>query len=122
MGNLLRIRLAGVAHRWTVSRIDPELYAELRARLRGKPSCDVLAEVHEQVRNSVRLHTLVHVHVLRASHGRPIRQDLQELERLLVAPVSSVGRRLGGCLPGAPQDPGLRCTWERAIRGLWSEP
>ena len=114
---MLRSRFAGVAGRWASSALEPEQYRELSARLRGEPSRSELAEIHEQVRNSVRLHTRVHLHVVRRG-GRPLREDLQELERLVAAPLSSLGRRLGGVQPGAPQDPGLLATWERATRAF----
>ena len=117
---MLADRLSGVARRWSESAVPRERAQEVRQRLRSGVSLSELGELHEDVRNSVRLHLRVHWRIVRAGRADPLPRRLQELERLIAAPLSSVGRRLGGCPPDAPQDDGLAETWARVLRTLWS--
>ena len=109
---MLRTCLQGVLQRWRASAIPLERRTQLRRQLRVAGDAKALEAVHAQVRNSTRLHLAVHLRGFR--QDRDAEGTLLALEYLLAAPISSVGRRLGGCPPEAPQDAGLAVTWRRA--------
>ena len=80
----------------------------------GTAGGTVLEDVHQRVRSSVRLHTRVHWVQLRvAVREQRLRSVPGLLGPMVLAPVSSLGRRLGGLPADAPQDASLAATWAR---------
>lgn len=103
---------------WRTTRLDDRRRAALVARLdavsRGLAPASVLAEIHDGARSSVRLHSRVHWVELHLNwRARGLEESLRQVPPLVLAPVSSAGRRLGGLDSEAPQDPGLWVTWLR---------
>jgi len=115
---MFRRRLTAAVHRWTASGLSADDRQRLAERIGAAREKSVLDAVHDEVRNSARLHSWVHLRLVLSFGPDADGTRLVELERLLAAPVSSVGRRLGGCPPDAPQDPGLKVTWQRAFRAF----
>ena len=76
-----------------------------------------LDAVHGAVRSSVRLHARVHWVEMRLHwRDRSVRPMVQQVAPMVFAPVSSLGRRLGGVANDAPQDPSLLTTWQRVFQ------
>ena len=109
-----------LAQGWRQTRMAP---AERRQQMRvlrevtsGLRAPSHLEQVHATVRSSIRLHTRVHWADLRTrSRAQGVRELLRGLPPLLLAPVSSLGRRLGGVPNEAAQDPSLKATWQRVM-------
>ena len=109
-----------LARGWRQTRMPPserrrqvQVLREVAAGLRTPSHLD---RVHATVRSSIRLHTRVHWADLRTRRrAQGVREVLHGLPPLLLAPVSSLGRRLGGVPNDAAQDPSLRATWHRVM-------
>ncbi|HCH64024.1 MAG: hypothetical protein CL927_02675 [Deltaproteobacteria bacterium] len=105
--------------------LDTQLPAATRARFEqvlrdiesGALPSEALEAVHGAVRSSLRLHTRVHWVDLRL-HWRTmsLRPLVGRMGPMVFAPVSSLGRRLGGVGNQEPQDPSLWATWQRVVR------
>jgi hypothetical protein len=108
---------------WRQTGMAPPLRHELNRRLdliSNDPTLAVgLQAVHDRVRSSVRLHTRVHwIELQRSWRNEPLGDRLRQLPPFMLAPVSSVGRRLGGRAETDPADPSLAATWSRVWRLL----
>lgn len=105
---------------WHQTRMAPserrrqqQVLREVSSGLRPTSELD---QVHAKVRSSIRLHARVHWLDLRTrSRAKGIRAVISALPPLFMAPVSSLGRRLGGTPNEAVQDPSLAATWRRVI-------
>ena len=119
--------LRAMVRGWHQTRMAPSERRRQQQVLRevasGVRATSHLDQVHAKVRSSIRLHARVHWVDLRTrGRAQGMREVLRGLPPLFLAPVSSLGRRLGGVPNEAAQDPSLRATWHRVMTLSGSAP
>jgi len=109
--------LTDLQEAWRTTRLSATRRREEASRMErvwaGDLPEQVLGDIHDHVRSSIRLHTRVHWVDLRLRWRSGQTPSTTELQQLVIAPLSSLGRRLAGLDASAPTDNGLWSTWRR---------